>query len=339
MRKELFLWSTGWFVFSAAVWGGYDPNDFAVEVVEYVPGAGIPTHYWTGQPYNNPLAALGRPTVDTLGDGTAAPPWQSVPVVPVYSPWLPSEVVSVGFGGHLVLRFGSRVYDEPDNPFGKDLIVYGNSFQKINGSSSWLIGDPAMLMTLSTGCTREPAVISVSQDGIHWFTFTMDEAYRVNPDFSDPNFPGRYGFLGDFFADAFAPTLGRIYEPNVPGWWGAETDPTWPLDPAVLETDFQNTTLAQIALMYGKSAGGTALDISQFPLPVDPQTGRKWIQYIRFDNPRTMGATPEIDAVARVRSRSERWARGDITEDGRVDLDDLAVLSAQWLMGADGETP
>jgi hypothetical protein len=316
----------------------FDPNDFAVEVVEYVPGGGIPTHYWTGQPYSNPSAALGRPTAETLGDGTAAPFGQMVPVVPVYPAWLPSEVVSIGFGGHLTLRFGRRVYDDPDNPFGKDLIVFGNSFQNINQSSYWMMGNPALLTTLNKPCTKEPAVVSVSQDGVYWFTFTMDEAYRINPNFADPNFPGRYGLLGDFFADAFAPTLGRMYEPDLPGWWGEETDPTLPLDPAVLETDFRNTTLAQIAQKYGKSAGGTALDISQFPLPVDAQTGRKWIQYIRFDNPRTSGATPEIDAVARVRSRSERVPAADITGDGRVDLEDLVQLSAEWLTGADGGT-
>lgn len=323
----------------AAVFGGsYDPNDFAVEVIEYVPGGGIPTHYWTGQPYNDPSAALGEPTADTLGDGTAAPLGQGVPVVPVYPAWLPTEVVSIGFGGHLTLRFGRKVYDEPDNPFGKDLIVFGNSFQNISQSSYWLMGNPALLTTLNKPCTKEPAVISVSQDGVHWFTFTLDEAYRSQPDFSDPNFPGRYGFLGDFFADAFAPTLGRVYEPDLPGWWGERTDPTLPLDPAVLETDFRNTTLAQIVQAYGKSAGGTALDIAQFPLPADPQTGRKWIQYIRFDNPRTSGATPEIDAVARVRSRSERNPAADITGDGRVDLEDLAQLSADWLRGVEGGT-
>jgi hypothetical protein len=129
-----------------------------------------------------------------------------------------------------------------------------------------------------------------------------------------------------------------VYEPNSSGWWGEPTDPTLPLDPAVLETDLRNTTLAQIALRYGKSAGGTALDISWFDLPMDPQTGRKWIQYIRFDNPRDSGATPEIDAVARVRGRKETSLAADITRDGCVDLNDLAELSRFWMM-PDGTGP
>lgn len=323
----------------------FDPNDFAIEVVSYVPGTGIPTDNFTGQPFTNPQAALGRPTVDTAGDGLAAPAGQTVPVVPVYPPWRVSEVVSIGFRGHLVLKFGHPVSDDVNNPYGKDLIVFGNSLQQINGTDYWLTGDPAQITTMNKGCTREPAVISVSQDGQYWFTFTMDPAFRENPNFSDPSFPGKYGFLGDFYADGFAPTLGRVYEPdkiecaddpNCMAYWGGPTDPTLPLDPAVLETDLRNATLAEIAQLYGRSAGGTALDISGFNLPVDPQTGRKWIQYIRFDNPRDSGATPEIDAVADVACCGD-WKRscipGNMNQDQRVDLEDLMELSRHWLTG------
>jgi hypothetical protein len=339
MAEKIFVLPAVLAVFAAGSFGYvYEPNDFAVEVVDYVPGSGIATFPYTGQLYDNPLAALGRPTIDTIGDGSAAAPGQMVPVVPVYPAWQPEEVVCIGFRGHLTLRLGRRVYDEPDNPFGKDLIVFGNSFQNLSGFEYWLSGDPSLVLTKNKACTREPAAVSVSQDGENWFTFTMDETYRVNPDFADANFPGRYGFLGDFFADGFAPTLGRVYKPNSSGWWGEPTDPTLPLDPAVLETDLRNTTLAQIALRYGKSAGGTALDISWFDLPTDPQTGRKWIQYIRFDNPRNSGATPEIDAVARVRSRKETSLAADIAGDGRVDLNDLAELSRFWMM-PDGTGP
>jgi hypothetical protein len=327
--------------------GGYefDPNDFAVEVVSYVPGTGIPTDSYTGQPYSNPLAALGRPAIDTLGDGHAAPVGQPVPVVPVYPPWRAEEVVSIGFRGHLILKFAHPVSDDMNNPYGKDLIVFGNSLQQINGTDYWLTGDPRQVVTRNKGCTREAAVISVSQDGQSWFTFTMDPAYRENPDFSDPNFPGQYGLLGDFFADGFAPTLGRVYEPCTGDpnciYWGAPTDPTLPLDPSVLEIDLRNTTLAEIALLYRSSAGGTALDISQFDLPPDPQTGRKWIQYIRFDNPRNSGATPEIDAVADAACCGD-WKRpcipGDINRDSRVDLEDLMELSQHWLIGVQNDS-
>ncbi len=350
MKKRRFFVVVLLFAAVGSVASGYvyDPNDFAVEVAAYVPGTGLPKDNYTNQPFDNPFNALGRPTVDTFGDGTAAPGGQVVPVLPVYPPWRLTEVVSIGFGGHLILKFGHPVSDDINNPYGKDLIVFGNSFQQINGEEYWLAGDPRQMITRNKGCTREPAVISVSQDGQSWFTFTMDPEYRENPDFSDPNFPGQYGFLGDFYADGFAPTLGRIYDPNSAdcagdpncGYWGELTDPTRPLDPAVLETDLRNTSLAEICLLYGDSAGGTALDIAQFDLPADPQTGRKWIQYIRFDNPRTSGATPEIDAVADVACCGD-WKRpcipGDINRDNRVDLADLTELSRQWLVGTEHE--
>lgn len=314
----------------------YDPNDFAVEVVEYVAGAGVTA-------FTNPLTALGRPTVDTVSDGWVAPPGSVLPVVPVYAAWKTSEVVRIGPQGYLVLKFGHPVRDDVDNPFGKDLIVFGNAFQNISGSRNYLAADPATIAIGGAEVFSEPGVISVSQDGQNWFTFTMDPVYRQAPDFTDPNLPGAYGFLGDFFADCFAPTLGRVYDPNLPGWWGEPTDPTRPLDPAVLETDLKNTTLAGICRRYGDSAGGTALDISGFDLPVDPRTGRKWIQYVRFDNPHPLGgATTEIDAVADAACCGD-WKRtcieGDIDRDGRVDLADLMKLSANWLQsgGDDSE--
>lgn len=303
----------------------YDPNDFAVEVVEYVPGTGIVKDEITGELFDDPNTALGRPTVDTCVE---AEPNKPLPVAPVFAAWRTTEVVCIGHRGSLTLKFGRPVFDDINNPFGKDLIVFGNSFQPIGGTSDYYLQDPREVEIGNSFMLKEYGVISVSQDGIHWYTYTMDPFYR-NPNptkFSDPNFPGQYGFLGDFFADSFAPTLGRVYDPCLPAWWGEPTDPTLPLDPAVLEQDLRNTTLAEICLLYGKSAGGTALDISMFDLPVDPQTGRKWIQYIRFDNPRDFGVTPEIDAVADV-----ACIDGDVNRDGQVNLLDLMKLSEHWL--------
>ena len=103
-------------------------------------------------------------------------------------------------------------------------------------------------------------------DGQYWFTFTMDPAFRENPNFSDPSFPGNTDF-GRFYADGFAPTLGRVYEPdkiecaddpNCMAYWGSD-GPDAAADPAVLETDLRNATLAEIALLYGRSAGGRLL--------------------------------------------------------------------------------
>ena len=313
----------------------YDPNDFAVEVVDYFSGAGVPSDDLTGQLFNDPAAALGRPTVDTMGDGTAAPYGQPIPVVPVFPVWRHYEAVSIGHQGYLVLKFSHPVSDDINNPYGVDFIIFGNSFQKISGGDNWLNGNPEHITTLNRDCTREPAIISVSQDGIRWFTYTPDPNLVEDTDFADPNFPGTIDYAEDFYADGFVPTLGRQYDGQSAQYWTDPTDPTVPFDPSILPDEFKLKTVAQVCELYGQSAGGTGFDLSGFNLPVDPQTGRKWIQYVRVSNPRSAGATPEIDAVSDVAACGD-WKHpfpaGDVNHDCRVDLADFAVLAENWLM-------
>ena len=262
----------------------YDPSDFATEVVEYVEGTGVGSDWISGVKFNDPTSALGRPTVDTTGDGWFIPLTNPVPVVPVYPSFRSFELVTIGNGGWLTVKFDHKVLDDPDNPYGLDLIVFGNAFQIIGGGQGWTNGDPNGV-TVSGNGFAEPGIVSVSQDGETWYTFS-----------------------GGPFADDFAPTLGRVYDTTNPDksigewneWWGHPTDPRVPLDPSLGFSSFDGWTVAQIAQEYGESAGGTGFDIGQFALPVDPETGWKWIQYVRVaDNPGS-GATTEIDAFADV---------------------------------------
>lgn len=277
-------------------------SDFATQVVEYVEGSGIPVDFISLEEYNDPTTALGRPTIDTTGDnnpttgtGSAANP---VPVVPVYQPFRHFEVVSIGQGGRLVLRFDQPVHDDPLNPCGIDFIIFGNTNQTINGIDRWRNGDPGLTTVRGMAHGREPARVSVSQDGVTWHTF------HAGP-----------------FADDFAPTLGRVYDPDhhesgLPGnfWWGQPTDPTYPVDPRWTPASFDGWTVAQIARKYGRSAGGTGFDLAALGLP--------WMQYVRIENPVASGMTPEIDAIARVAPR----VLPDFDCDSDVDQDDLAFL-------------
>jgi hypothetical protein len=280
-------------------------SDYAAQVVEYVEGSGIPFDFINpDEDYNNPATALGRPTIDTTGDNNSlngtGPAANAVPVVPVYQPFRYFEVVSIGQGGHLTLKFDHPVVDDPRNPCGIDLIVFGNANQTINGVDRWRNGDPNLMTVRGLVAGREPAKVSVSQDGATWYTYT--------------NGP---------FADDFAPTLGRRYDPAhpdpaLPGnlWWGAATDPTWPLSPSLTAASFTGWTVAQIAIRYGRSAGGTGFDLAA--------SGMGWIQYVRIDNPANSGMVPEIDAMADVASRPVP----DFDCDGDVDADDLAFFTA-----------
>ena len=63
---------------------------------------------------------------------------------------------------------------------------------------------------------------------------------------------------------------------------------------------FDGWTVAEIAQAYGESAGGAGFDIGRFGLSVDPETGCKWIQYVRVEDNPDSSATTEIDGFADV---------------------------------------
>lgn len=281
--------------FSSNMTGGADDaprlpspaaSPYATGVDSYVEGTGVwkdpllvPDSYYT-----HAAAALGRPTVDTTGDATAIQESNRVAVIPAYPAFRSFELVSVGLDGELVLSFDHPVEDDPANPFGRDVVVFGNEFQPLGNQAQWADGDPDDFIFANTLASHEPGVVSVSQDGSTWFTFTTGPQ-----------------------ADTFAPTLGRRYDPTRPdpalgpsnAWWGLPTDPRWPLDPAVTTNDLAGCTVADVCRAYGPSAGGAAFDISSLPLPVDPDTGHKWFRYLRVQ-PAEPWVVPEVDAVADV---------------------------------------
>ncbi|MCH8969393.1 MAG: hypothetical protein IIA66_09795 [Planctomycetes bacterium] len=277
--------------------------DYASKVVEYVPGEGIGVDFIDGQPFNNPETALGRPTVDTTGDGFNIPLDESVPLVAVNSAFRSFEMVSIGIGGHLTLTFDHPVQDDPCNPYGIDFIIFGNSFHISGGGQPWANGDPNDTV-VSGALFAEPALVSVSQDGMSWFTF-----------FDGP------------FADDFAPTLGRIYDPENYDpelgkwneWWGQPTDPTQPLDPDLVPANLGGLSVADAAEYYDGSAGGTGFDLAAL--------GLDWIQYVRIE-PNGSGI-PEIDAVADV-APAGGGSDPDLDGDGMVGPFDLALLLGNW---------
>jgi hypothetical protein len=284
---------------SGLVYGSTSPpadSPYAVAVIDYVEGIGAGS-------YNNPACSLGRPSVDTASDPWSMPSG-TTPVVPVYQPWTTDELASVGQGGRLTVAFDHRVENDPLNPYGLDFIMFGNAQQQIGGGSIWANGNPNDT-TVSGLVSSEPGIVSVSQDGQTWYTFASGPC-----------------------ADSFAPTLGRVYDPNNPDtslgewnlWWGTATDPTVPLDPNLSAAGFAGKTVAQIASSYGRSAGGTGFDIGAL--------GLSWIQYVRVENPSSSGVVPEIDALADVAALPPH--PGDAGKDNLVGADDLAALLANW---------
>jgi hypothetical protein len=306
-------------------------SPFAVEVVDYAPGA-VPTgdfDWITGDLFTNAATALGPPTADTTDDdGEDA--WA---VVPVRGAWRAHEVVTIGPGGSLTLRFDQPVEDDANNLYGIDLIVFGNTFQQLGSDRFWTNGNPTAETVQSTSINAEGGTVSVSQDGTNWHAFASGTA------------------------DAFAPTLGRVFDTNHPAaalgpsnrWWGEPADPTRPLDPALEPTDFEGWTVAELARRYRGSAGGAGFDLAELPLPATSTNGAKWIRYVRIANPPESVTAPEIDAVADAAPASayDRWVADTFPWSGdpaleapRADGDGSGFSNAErFLFGAEGRPP
>ena len=237
------------------------------------------------------------------------------PVSPVNPAPATNQIVSLVHGydedlevyipGSITVRFDHPVVDDPLNPYGMDFIVFGNALQVLVGYYT-ATDNPETVVVKTDQIIAEPGLVEVSQDGQTWF------AYTDGP-----------------YADDWPPTLGAVYDPENPDasifdgnvWWGAATDATRPLDPALSAAMFKGQTLAHIVRLYEGSAGGTAFDIGGFNLPADAR-GRKWIQYVRVTSLTTTEDADwtEVDAFADVSPATpyELWSRAHYGVEARL---------------------
>ena len=178
------------------------------------------------------------------------------------SPFGTDEILSIGGGGELVVRFDEPVEDDPTNLFGVDMIIFGNTFFT---TSDFVVGN-------ITGDNREPADVEVSADGSTWFAVTPQ---------ADSLFPTQ-GFLD---AEIFGTDAG--FNPS----GTIATNFLRPMDPSLDINDFLGKTYAQALGLYDGSGGGTPIDIGP--------TGLDSISFVRISVP-VGGASAEIDAFANV---------------------------------------
>jgi hypothetical protein len=180
-----------------------------------------------GAAFQNPAAALGPPA-----RMNAAGPDPGV-VSPFRPAHLPADLVSVGRGGMLVLAFDGTVYDDPRNPFGVDLIVYGNP----------LCMDLAYPGGMAGPIFTEGGTIEVSADGVVW---------RMVPGEADGGLP-TLAFLD---AGPYDLQAGRV-----------PTDPARPVDPGVTGPAILGMDYPTLVAAYEGGAGGTGVDIGALGLP------------------------------------------------------------------------
>ena len=295
----------------------YDPNDFATEVISYAHGTGIGADPFYGcVDYNDPNFALGNPTVITTGDKNIGEN-VNMPVVPVYGAFRWYEIVTIGQGGSLTLKFNHPVANDRNNPYGIDFIIFGNSNQVIAAGGAWTLDSNPEAVTVTGTIFYERGIVSVSKDGNKWYKFVTGTSSDPNIVYANKNGP---------YADDFAPTCGFDWD-SVNHVWGAELDPTRPIDPNLTAAGMNGKTVVQMIAAYKGSAGGTGFDIGIF--------GLDWIQYVRIeDNPAYSSATTEIDAVSDVAACGDYkhpFPIGDLNNDCRVDMEDFAIAAQQWI--------
>jgi len=234
---------------------------YADSVISYFPGTGF------SPGFTNPVAALGEPSRSTPGTFGG-------PVDPFDPAYLSSQLVSIGAGGWITVKFSRPVLNHPRNRFGIDFIIFGNSGFIITNAFDpntfdW-IGTPATdgsLFGNNSGASR----VSVSRDGIIFYQLSS----------------------------ALAPSVDVLFPTDGSGNFDT------PVDPSATQADFAGLTVEGIRALYFGSAGGAGYDISWAKDAEGKPILLREINYVRVE---VLSGKAEVDGFAAVftpRGRTE----------------------------------
>lgn len=202
-----------WLVTIFLLWAAGSRAFWASSVVDSNLGTGgIPG-------YGNPDVILGP--VDPMTGEIAGFPGDATMFNP---PFDVDEILSLGPGGHVTVRFNRPYEDQP----GDDLIVYANPGFWDGDFPNGVNLDPAVIF----GADGATSQVEVSLDGLTYFLVagTIDVMFPTQP-----------------WQDTGA---------SIP------SDFQQPLDPGLTLADFNGLTFAQALALYSGSAGGSAFDIA-----------------------------------------------------------------------------
>jgi len=226
-------------------------TNYAARVISYDPGVGFAAGY------TNSEAVLGEPSrVNPFSEATD----------PFNPPYGKDQVLSIGEGGSLTIKFDRPIFNTPRKPGRLDFIIYGNSGFIITNdfdpnTFQW-IGTPATdgsLFGANPGVTR----VSVSMDGVHFLALDTNRAPAV---------------------DVLFPTDGS-------------GDFDLPVNPALTIEDFAGATLDDIRVLYHGSAGGSAYDINWARTRHGHRFHLPWIRFVKIE---VLSGKAEIDAFSAV---------------------------------------
>lgn len=275
-------------------------SPYAVEVRDFVPGSGGSTGY------DEPTAALGMPTRTTGGVFLTE-------AVTMFQPaWMPDEIVSLGVGGSIELAFDHDVLDDPNNPYGIDLLVFGNAF----------CTDFNYPLGMCGGLYEEGGRIEVSLDGVDW---------RVVP---------------SIVADGAFPTLGwSDSTPYAEESGLVPTDFTRPVDPELGTGSITGLSFEEMIAGYDGAGGGAGIDLASVGLAAiryvrivnDGVNSTPEIDAIADVSP--VEASPDVNGDGRIDGADmglilARWGRvdpdTDLDGDGVTGGSDLGLFLAAW---------
>ncbi len=208
--------------------------------------------------YTNPNFIVGSPERYT-GEADFGGAFASN-VTPFNSAFGSDEIVSIGAGGHLTVKFDEPITNDSSHLYGVDMIIFGNSFFYDGNYPSGTVA----------GVDEEgPFTISVSAD---------DQTYVTLP---NP------------FQEGLFPTLGYLdlTDPYFDPQGTAPSDFTRPVNPNLALSNFMGLSFAQIISLYDGSGGGIPVDISA--------SGLSSVSYVRIDVA-SNATSVEIDAFSTV---------------------------------------
>ena len=240
-------------------------NDFTVQVISTNGLA-------TSKKYANPAAVLGRPTLKFLDvdDFPGEVVTDSVSIIDDpynVSPNGSNVIAEITSGGQITVKLGRKVYHDPNNPYGTDLMVYGNSFFTGISGASGPVSDETDLSTVnltSSSVAGHATIVSVSQDDTNWYSYAT-----VSPLFPDQSYR---------------------WDDTNGSWTAEETNPNKPVNPYIYTNNFAGGTVAGALDQFVGAAGGTGYNLAASGLP--------WIQYVRITP--GAGTYTVIDAIAAV---------------------------------------
>jgi hypothetical protein len=226
-------------------------SPFAYQIVHYNPGTGYAPNF------TQPQAALGDLSrINPFGEATD----------PFNPPYGTNQIVSIGAGGWIVVRFQTPLLNHPRNLRGLDFTVFGNTgfiiTNEFDLSTFDWIGTPATDGSLFGQSTGE-ARVSVSRTGQRFYT--LDAALTPA-------------------LDSFPPSDGA-------------GDSRIPLNPELNADDFAGATLEGIRTLYAGSAGGASMDISWARDAAGNSVHLPEVRYVRID---VLSGKLELDSIVAV---------------------------------------